>query len=82
MVKAPIVATFAVGAPLILPINPLATTAILAGPPLLFPTAAADSSNRRLPAPVEAINAPKIIKRAKIVLETPIVIPKIPSVVI
>ncbi len=38
IVKTPVVTTFAVELPLIIPVNPLATTLAFAGPPLYFPS--------------------------------------------
>src|SRR5699024_11067958 len=40
IVKVPVVATLATGDPDNIPINPLETTAVLAGPPLYFPVKA------------------------------------------
>jgi len=79
MVKAPVVATLATEEPLMVPSNPEATTATLAGPPGLCPARARASSLKSRAPPLLARKAPKSTNMKTKVAETPRATPKMPS---
>ncbi len=81
MVNDPVATTFATALPAIDPINPLATTAVFAGPPENRPVIEYDMLMKKLPAPVLARNAPKRMNMNTKVDATPVGRPNIPSVV-
>ena len=79
MVKAPVDTVLAMAEPDIDPNSPLAITETLAGPPILWPTAARGKSIKNFWAPHFSRNAPKITKRIMYVARTLAIIPKTPS---
>jgi hypothetical protein len=81
MVKVPVVTTLATALPERDPMNALATEAVLAGPPRVFPATRSASPNRRAPPPATSSTAPKRMKRYTKSADTPSGTPQMPSVV-
>ena len=81
MVKEPDPTTFATDEPEIVPCRAEEITATLAGPPDAQPAMALAISIKNFPSPVFSRYAPKRIKRKIKVDDTPMGIPKTPSVV-
>src|SRR5699024_236193 len=79
--KDPVVTTFAIADPLIEPRKPLEMTATFAGPPEVCPEIAIAESLNNCPIPVRFKKAPNRTNRKIYVAETPMAVPKIPSVV-
>ncbi len=79
MVKAPVVAVFAMELPFIVPRRPLANMATFAGPPVILPAALRARSLKNCAPPDSLRNAPNRINRNTKVAETPRAVPYIPS---
>ena len=80
--KDPVVTTFATADPYTVPVIPDATTAALAGPPVLWPVSEIARSTKNLPTPERIKIAPKMINKTMYVDATYKGIPYIPSDVI
>ena len=78
----PVVTTFDVEDPDTIPNKPLAITAILAGPPLLFLDTTIAVSTINSPTPTTDKTDPKNTKGAMVVLSVPTIVPNIPAFVI
>ena len=76
----PVVTTFAILDPETIPLSPLAITAAFAGPPLKLPSRDIARSIKYFPAPALSSIAPIRTNKNTIFAETPIGMPKIPSV--
>ena len=79
MVKDPVVTTLAGDEPDSIPMNPLATTAVLAGPPVSRPVSARAISVKKLPAPEDSRKAPSRTNRKMKLAVTAIGTFQIPS---
>ena len=81
IVNVPVVTVFAIELPLIIPVNPEATIAALAGPPLYFPSIEKAKLIKYSPAPALSKSEPKSTNKNTNPADTPRGTPKIPSVV-
>ena len=79
MVREPVPTVFATALPEILPIKPLASTAIFAGPPTVLPIAVSASLMMNSPAPDFNRNAANRTNRNTNVDEIVAILPKMPS---
>ena len=79
IVKVPVVTTFAIEDPEIIPVKPEAIIEALAGPPLNLPTRAMAKSKKYLPPPAKSNMDPKRTNKKTKLTETEIGIPKIAS---
>ena len=79
MVNVPVVTTFAIDEPEIMPVMPEARIAALAGPPLNLPTRAKERARKYCPAPALSRRAPNSTNRNTKLTETLIGMPKTAS---
>ena len=79
IVKVPVVTTFAIDEPEIIPVSPEARIAAFAGPPLNLPTRATAKFKKYFPPPAWSSMEPKSTNRNTKLTETEIGIPKIAS---
>ena len=78
IVNTPVVATFAMALPEIVPISALETTAIKPGPPRYLPTRLFENSIKNVPAPEASKKDPNSTKRNTYVAEIVIGSPNMP----
>ena len=80
MVKVPVVITLAVELPDRVPNSAEVITATLAGPPAERPATASEKSMNSLPVPDTCTKAPNTMNSTMYVADTPMGMPKMPSV--